>query len=469
MKRFVLRRLVTVLCTTGFLGISSHAMASAFQLWEQDGASIGNYHAGYAAEANDASIAWYNPAGITRIKNQQIVFGADAVMSSFKYKGNVGITENVPILVPPPIFVGTTPATFTFHSVTGQGGQFSVIPSLHYVAPINDWIGFGFSVDAPFGLKTNYGTSTPLRYAATLTSISVVDISPSLGFKVTDKGSLGLGFDVQKAWAEFDSQAVLLTPQPLFSTNVVPGLTATSTNKANDTGYGFHLGALYEFTDCLRAGLSYHSQVVHHLSGSSKFRGDIANALAGGPLETARARANLTLPPYTAFTVYDHFMPQVAVMGSIIYTQWSTFKTLTLNQVAGAISVPPPDFVAASSNIQVSIPENYRNTWNLSVGADYYVTDRITLRGGLGYDETPITNAYRNIPLPDNNRYIIALGGHYQASKAVGLDLGWTHFFFSQAQVNPPPQVTGGQTVTTSGNVNGGADVIGGQVTWDIC
>ena len=136
---------------------------------------------------------------------------------------------------------------------------------------------------------------------------------------------------------------------------------------------------------------------------------------------------------------------------------------------AGAVTAPFPIIIAPSTSINVVIPENYRNTWNISVGADYYVTDQITLRGGIGYDETPVQNAFRNVQLPDNNRYVIALGGHYQATKALGMDLGWTHLFFSQSRINPPPQVTGGQIVTTNGHVNGGADVFGGQVTWDIC
>lgn len=34
----------------GLFGMVTHAIAGAFQIWEQDGASIANYHAGYAAE-----------------------------------------------------------------------------------------------------------------------------------------------------------------------------------------------------------------------------------------------------------------------------------------------------------------------------------------------------------------------------------------------------------------------------------
>lgn len=475
MKPFIMRRLIMALAVSGLLA-TSQVMASAFQIWEQDGASVANYHAGYAALANDASIAWYNPAGITRFKNQQVVFGTAAIMSDFKFKGSVAVTENVPKGIAGPPFLVVSPSTINYPGVTAQGGTFNVVPSLHYVTPLTDKLGFGFSIDAPFGLKTNYGRSTPVRYAATLSSITVIDISPSLGFKVTDQGSLGAGFDIQKAWAELDAVGVLLmavpsvksSVPPPVTTAVVPALSANSTNKANGTAYGYHIGGLYEFTPDTRVGLSYHSQVVHHLSGHSSLSGPAATFLNGGPIYAGRSTVKITLPPYTALSGYHRLHPQVAMMGSIIYTQWNTFRTLNLNNVAGAVNAPSPVFVAPSTNIQVNIPEHYRNTWNLSVGTDYYATDSITLRGGLGYDETPVQNRYRNLQLPDNNRFIIALGGHYQASKTIGLDLGWSHFFFEQASVNPPPQVTGGQTVATNGKVTGGADVLAGQVTWDI-
>ena len=207
MKRFVMHRLITMLSVAGMLGISSQAMASAFQLWEQDVASLGNYHAGYAAEANDASTAWYNPAGITRIKNQQAVLGAIAITSSFKYNGSVTIVENTPV----------TTITQLFNKVTAHGGIFSLIPNLHYVAPLSESIGFGFSVDAPFGLKTNYGRNTPLRYASTLASIKVMDISPSLGIQLTEKSSFGIGLDIQKSYAELNSVATLLSDIPLLA------------------------------------------------------------------------------------------------------------------------------------------------------------------------------------------------------------------------------------------------------------
>jgi long-chain fatty acid transport protein len=60
------------------------------------------------------------------------------------------------------------------------------------------------------------------------------------------------------------------------------------------------------------------------------------------------------------------------------------------------------------------------------------------------------------------------MGGHYQATKTIGIDLGWMHLFINEATVNPPAQITGAQETTTNGKVNGGADVYGAQLTWDM-
>jgi long-chain fatty acid transport protein len=234
-------------------------------------------------------------------------------------------------------------------------------------------------------------------------------------------------------------------------------------NNADGTGYGYHAGVLYEFSQNTRAGLSYHSQVVHHLTGTSDFTGPLAHdpAFDGPTPSSQRAKLNITLPPYTALSVYHRPHPQFAVMASAIYTQWNIIKNLILHNVAGIE-------VERSVNITVTIPQYFRNTWNLSLGGDYYATDKITLRTGVGFDQTPVSSTYRNVAMPDNNRYIVAFGGHYQATNAIGLDLGWMHLFMHQAHINPPAQITGDQSTVTNGSVTGGADVYSAQVTWDI-
>lgn len=438
MQRFSIRKLVIALSATGLFTASSHVMASAFQLWEQDAASVGNYHAGYAAASYDASTAFYNPAGLSRFKEQQLVVVGDSVVSDIQYRGNIGV-NTVDAGVP--------------RGVVAQGGNYGFIPALYYVAPYNDRVALGLSVAIPFGLKNNYGKSTILRYASTVTSVQVIDISPVISFKATDKLSLGIGPDAQMMRGEFNQMGAFGPTDEADSDGL---------NTANDTGYGLHAGILYEFNPDSRVGLSYHSQVVHHLTGTSKFSGQIAAALGSPMIRSERAKLNMTLPPYTALSVYHKPNSNYALMASVIYTQWQTIQNLVLQDVSGVVNTEP------SNSVLVIIPQHFHNTFNVSIGADYFATDKITLRGGIGYDQTPVQNAYRNVQLPDNNRYAFAVGTHIQSTSTLGFDLGWSHIFIHKAHVSPPPQVNGDEVVTTNGSITGSADVLAAQVVWDM-
>lgn len=437
MKSYLPAKLTTLMVAMGIMSLPMPCLASAFQLFEQDAASLGDYHAGYAAEAADASTSFYNPAGLTRIKNQQIIFAGATVATSFKYQGTIAVNS----------INGGNPQT-----VTAQGGNLGVIPALHYATPLTERLAFGFSVDVPFGLKTYYGNDTVLRYASTQTGVEVIDVSPALAFKFNDHWSIGAGPDLQTMKAEFEQIGAI-------------GSSMTDSdgmNNVDDTAYGYHAGLLYSPSEHTRYGLSYHSQVVHHLTGTSSFSGPIATILVGHPISSSTARVNMTLPPYTAFSAYHDINKQYAILGSIIYTQWNTLQYLTLQNVA-ALSGGVP-----STNVVITVPQHFRNSLNYAVGLEDKLTDTIKLRGGLGYDVTPVKNAYRNVQMPDNNRYIIALGGHVQATKTIGLDASWNHIFMNKAHINPPPQQTGDEIITTDGSVKGGADVFGAEVIWDI-
>ncbi len=436
----IIRRwmLLGISCSALSLLEISIAKASGFQIWEQDGASIGQYHAGYAAEAKDASTAFYNPAGMTRFKNQQMIFGADGIVTDVKYQGTVSVS---------------TLFNYPPQTVVTQGGIFTPVPFLQYVAPITDDIAFGLSAVVPFGAQLNYHRTTPLQYVSTYNSIKVVDMSPSLAWQFYDGASIGAGPDLQKMSVEFDQIATWITP----------GANDTSsTNRADDTAWGFHLGGMYQFNANSRVGLSYHSQVAHHLSRRSSFSGPLADPENDTVPIVSRATANITLPPYTALSLYQQINPKFNIMASVIYTQWCTVKNLIMKNLAGV------DVDGPTTNLIVVVPQNFKNTWNFSIGGNYLATEKITLKAGLGYDQTPVQNEYRNVQMPDNNRVAVAFGGHYQATQTVGIDLGWNHLFIQNATVSPPTQITGEQQTTTNGSVTAGADVYAAQITWDF-
>ena len=441
MKQFKFQRLFLLMIMAGMAGVGENARAAAFQLWEQDGASIGNYHAGRAAIAEDASTAYYNPAGLVRIHNQQIVVAADPILTDFKFKGTVHD------------FISGSAQNST-NSAIAQGGNFNVVPALHYAVPLNDTSVFGLSIVSPFGLKTDYGTDTVTRYVATLTSLQVIDFTPSFGFSVNNHLSLGAGIDAERARGEFD----LVGGGP----NLV-GMDTYATNIGRSTAYGYHAGLLYQFDEDTRMGLSYHSKITHHLKGTSKFSGPLAND-GEEPYyeESDELRANTTFHATTTLSLFKTINPTWDVMGSVIYTQWSVLRELVLQNVAAVTSAGDSGIIA------VNIPEHYRNTWNFSMGANYHINPQWMLRAGAGYDQSPSKDAYRNLQLPDSDRVALALGGHYQATKSLGLDIGWTHIFAMNTRISNLDQIVGAQETTTNGTIRGSADVFGFQATWDI-
>lgn len=445
---FYFRRVFFLMMTAGIISFHENAMAAAFQLWEQDAANLGNYHAGATAIADDASTNWYNPAGLIRIKNQQIVLGADPVLTDFRFRGTV---NNLSLINPDTSdLLGPQP-------VVAQGGNPAIVPFFHYATPINRCLAFGFSATVPFGLETNYGSDSFVRYSASLTQVKVIDLSASLAFAINDKLSFALGPNWQKLTAELNEYVGAFDPSN----------DSLSKNQGTSYAWGYHAGLLYQFTPKTRLGLDYHSKFVHHLYGHSTLTGPIANGFNGGSQYSDSFRSTATLPAITSLGIFHSVNNCWDIMGNISYIQWSVFKDLILQNVAGLQNDETMSLVATNSLI-VTIPEHYRNSWNYSVGANFHPNEKWILRTGLGYDQSPASDTYRNLQLPDSDRIAIALGGHYQATKTVGFDLGWTHIFAMNTRINNITQAFGPELVTTNGSVKSSADAYGLSVKWDL-
>lgn len=170
---------------------------------------------------------------------------------------------------------------------------------------------------------------------------------------------------------------------------------------------------------------------------------------------------NLPLPAVSSLSVFHTINPTWDIMGSLSYTQWSVANALILQNNAGINDGVP------STTFPVVVQENYRNTWNASVGANYHVNEQFFIRTGVGCDQSPVKTAYRSVALPDTKRFVVAFGGHYQANQSLGFDGGYLHVFAQTAHINNSQQF-GDQTTTTVGSVDGSADLIGMQVKWDF-
>lgn len=446
---------------------ASAAHAGGFSLYtESSPAATGNFAAGVAAEGADASIGWYNPAGLVLIHEKQSVFGGVGVFPKIALSGSSTFRSSPPALV----------STQTFTDLNGADN--GLVPSFHYALPVSDNTTFGVSMVSPFGLATDWKPDSPVRYQATYTEIITTNLSPEFGTRLTDNFSFGAGLDLQYARVKFNRMLGLPT---IFGTIVTPGNPFTadteSFNKGNSIGFGFHTGVMGMFNDNhTRVGLNYQSAVRHKFHGFSRLTGLLANNNANifNPLLTPTvvkglglSSNSIHLPDIVTLSGFHNLNEKFDLLGSVVYTGWGSFKTIRLNNVV-APSVSSTG-VVTQVRANSSSEQNYKDAWRFSVGANYHVNDAIMLRAGAGYDETPTNDVDRDVRLPDASRYALSVGAHYQMRENLGMDIGYTHLFSkNNSGVNKTDAITPTSSFGVNATSSSHADLVGAQLVWTM-
>ena len=459
---------------------SQSVQAGGFSLYtESSAAAIGNFAAGSAAEAADASIGWYNPAGLVLLKKQQVLVGGVGVLPSTKLTGTSTYSTVNPL--------GTPPILTYQQAFNGlQGAENALVPSLHYALPLGERAAFGLSIVSPFGLSTNYSSTSPVRYAATLSKLETITVSPELGGMLTDHLSIGAGLDLQYAQVKFNSMIGAPAYLQFYSLAVDPSITpqtldSQSYNRGNSFGVGFHVGAMFMFDENhSRIGLNYQSSVTHQFHGQSELEGGLADPtlnIFAPELANAGARFisdglysnNITLPEIVTLSAYKDINAKLALLGSVVYSGWSSFQSISLNNVAVGMPSSAGDgsFVLATTGS--STTEDYRDAWRFALGANYHVTQQWMMRIGGGYDQTPTVAAHRDVRLPDSDRWALSIGTHYQMRPNVGFDLGYTYLFAANdAQVNNTQAIGATSTYNVNAISKNHAQLVGLQAVWTI-
>ncbi len=455
------------LVSAAVIGIlaNSTAHAAGFALYgESSGYTVGNYAAGVAAEAYDASTGWYNPAGLALLREQQISAGGTGIFPEIKINGSSVYNT-----------VGLPPYVQTFHGLDGSYDGF--VPAGHYALPVGDHTTVGLSITAPFGLSTDWSPSSPVRYSATYTELLTTTISPEIGSQVAEHLAVGAGLDFQYSRVKFNQMIGAPTLFTVLGENPA-SVDSFSLNKGYSWGVGFHVGVMGLFNDNhTRIGVNYESRVRHVFYGHGELRGPLANDFdLLGPIPAGGVWLNndlfsnpIEFPDVLTLSAYHDLNDRIALLGSAVYTGWNVFNRIQLNNVpVPNISTDIP-FPVTQANANIGIPQNFNDAWRFAIGANYHVNEQWMLRVGGGYDQTPTNNTDRNLRLPDNNRWAIAVGTHYQMKPNLGFDVGYTHLFAASPGIDNtlPLSPTSAFTVNSqSGNFS--ADLVGGQVVWII-
>ena len=152
---------------------ATSAHAGGLYIQEFATASMGTANAGAQAWADDASAAWSNPAGMTRLEQSEIAVGVGFAHSKVEFDADDG-----------------TPAG---GGDGGDAGSTAPLGQINGVYKFNDRWSAGISAGGITGAALDYRGGWAGRYQAEDVSLTVIGVNPSLAFKVTDWLSIGGG------------------------------------------------------------------------------------------------------------------------------------------------------------------------------------------------------------------------------------------------------------------------------------
>ena len=221
---------------------------------------LGNAYAGSAAVAENASTIFFNPAGMTQLKDREFSAGVAAIGPSFKFTDK-----------------GSSAGAFTTAGTGGDAGSWAAVPNAYMSWALNKdlYLGVGFS--APFGLKTEY--SNPWVGSAQSNSFGVetYNLNPAVAFRANDAVSLGGGLSWQHIDATYKRLAATTDfPGPAFG--LPAGITVLTTQslvtaKLKGDAWGWNVGGLFKVSPNTKVGVSYRSTISHDTTGDINISG----------------------------------------------------------------------------------------------------------------------------------------------------------------------------------------------------
>lgn len=363
---------------------SGQSFGNGFALNEQSVSSLGTAHAGRASAALDATTVYGNPAGMSRLQQEELSGGFIAII--------------------PDVEIDNYSATNALGPVPGGMNdditKATPVPFGYYVKPLNEKWHFGFGVYSPFGLGTNYDSNSVSRYLADKTELLIVNFQPTLSYKVNDDLSVGLGLIASYAKTTFSS--------------MLPVTEGTVEAKGDDWGFGYNLGVLYQLTPHTRIGLTYHSKIDYNLNTETKVRNLFP--LFGPTNTNIDGSMKTTTPESVDISLTHELDSQWTLYAGANWTRWSRWNAITINNS----NSPTPLFDSIGQDL------NWHDSWGYGIGASYQLTPQWTLRAGLALDESP-AGSTQNARLPLADRKIVTFGAGWKATENLSVDVAYSY------------------------------------------
>ena len=374
------KALLSSAITLTMLG-TTHALAGGLWLNEFGDFSGGRASAGAAAGTDEAATIIHNPASATRIEGNQLFGSVAALAPGQKFN----VQESSPL-------VGDDNG--------GQAGQFTPGASLAYVFD-NGWTNWstGLSVEGLAGAGLNYNDDWVGRYQATEVNLLVLAVGATIAYQVTDNFSIGVQPQV------FYST---LTQKLRLPSSLITGREDVRVKlDGDDVGFGGMVGAVYDFDNGTRVGISWQSNFDIKFDGKLRVNGNIGDGLQ------VNTDTQLTMAQNVRLALHHDVNDRLGVDFTVGWDNWDELDNIFVS-VKGAGGAP--------------IVTDWKDTYHYAAGFQYKLNDDWDVTAGIAYDTNVVSANERvpELPIDEQIRYNAGARYHMSDSLMVGGYVNYT-------------------------------------------
>ena len=411
----IMNKFNKTLLATAITLASTQAMSAGFQLNSQSATGIGRAMAGDAIIADNASVLSRNPAAMALFDKKALSVG----LTFADIDVNVDdVTKTVPGL-----------GTINFGDVHGAADS-KIIPNFYYINPIDDKFAIGFAAFSNYGTGTdltplaNAGVNTPVGFMPAPvdllgnTEVLTVNFNTSMSYRVNEEFSFGFGIDAIYAEGTLTRKGSV----PVPNVGVVP-VTLVNVD-ADGWAFGAILGMSYEVNADHRFGLSY------RFSPTLSAKGDISFN------RQDYAKIDIPMADIAQFAGFHQLTDTFAVHYTAQWTSWSDFDHITVK----------------NNPVQQHLKTyHWQDSWFLSLGATYNISQDLTARVGIASDQG-VVDQLSSLSIPDSDRHWYTTGLSYQLNEQSSVDLGVAYVRGENVTVKENSAILGEITAHTRSN-----------------
>ena len=322
-------------------------MAAGYYLPNQDAFATARGNA-FVATADSPAAVFYNPAGMTQLDQAEAQAGVYSII--------LGNEANVR------------------GQSTDAKTELQAAPQIFYVQPYNDKLSFGFGLNSPYGLGTDWGRDTNFSTVVTEARLMYISATSAVAYKVTNELSIGASVSLNYADLTLEQGLGVSGSYLRYS--------------GDDIGFSGSLSVRWQPCEQHAFGLVYSSESKFDLEGKTTTNNPYWK-------DDTSAQLDFMAPARIAGGYSYRPAPGWNIEANIEWLNWDNLNTLTLDN--STVGSTPVKF-------------DWKSSFIYELGGSYTTPDGYIFAAGYDFNASSQPDTNFNPGISDANRNWFNIG-----------------------------------------------------------